>query len=46
MPSMYFLSPCLQICLLGSYDQLLSHMASKSLASLVYFQLKEEVSIV
>ncbi|NWX44883.1 LINES protein, partial [Steatornis caripensis] len=30
------------ICLLGSYDQLLSHMASKSLASLVYFQLKEE----
>ncbi|NWR58243.1 LINES protein, partial [Bucorvus abyssinicus] len=30
------------ICLLGSYDQLLSHMASKSLASLVYFQLKAE----
>ncbi|KAM6308571.1 protein Lines homolog 1 [Aegotheles albertisi] len=30
------------ICLLSSYDQLLSHMASKSLASLVYFQLKEE----
>ncbi|NWU92363.1 LINES protein, partial [Upupa epops] len=30
------------ICLLGSGDQLLSHMASKSLASLVYFQLKEE----
>ncbi|NWW95924.1 LINES protein, partial [Rhynochetos jubatus] len=30
------------ICLLGSSDQLLSHMASKSLASLVYFQLKEE----
>ncbi|NWQ95882.1 LINES protein, partial [Burhinus bistriatus] len=30
------------ICLLGGYDQLLSHMASKSLASLVYFQLKEE----
>ncbi|KAF1571842.1 UNVERIFIED_CONTAM: hypothetical protein FQV15_0006906, partial [Eudyptes pachyrhynchus] len=30
------------VCLLGSYDQLLSHMASKSLASLVYFQLKEE----
>ncbi|KAM6302816.1 protein Lines homolog 1 isoform 2-T4 [Podargus strigoides] len=30
------------ICLLGSCDQLLSHMASKSLASLVYFQLKEE----
>ncbi|XP_009809988.2 protein Lines homolog 1 [Gavia stellata] len=30
------------ICVLGSYDQLLSHMASKSLASLVYFQLKEE----
>ncbi|XP_075569865.1 protein Lines homolog 1 [Pelecanus crispus] len=30
------------ICLLGSYDQLLSHMASKSFASLVYFQLKEE----
>ncbi|KFZ57503.1 Protein Lines [Antrostomus carolinensis] len=30
------------ICLLGGCDQLLSHMASKSLASLVYFQLKEE----
>ncbi|NXC13304.1 LINES protein, partial [Corythaeola cristata] len=30
------------ICLLGGYDQLLSHMASKTLASLVYFQLKEE----
>ncbi|NXW31715.1 LINES protein, partial [Phaetusa simplex] len=30
------------ICLLGSYDRLLSHVASKSLASLVYFQLKEE----
>ncbi|KFV91036.1 PREDICTED: protein Lines homolog [Eurypyga helias] len=30
------------IHLLGSDDQLLSHMASKSLASLVYFQLKEE----
>ncbi|NXE74479.1 LINES protein, partial [Cochlearius cochlearius] len=30
------------ICLLGSHDRLLSHMASKSLASLVYFQLKEE----
>ncbi|NXY71645.1 LINES protein, partial [Glareola pratincola] len=30
------------ICLLGSYDRLLSHMASKSLASLVYFQLKQE----
>ncbi|KFU87880.1 Protein Lines [Chaetura pelagica] len=30
------------ICLLCSCDQLLSHMASKSLASLVYFQLKEE----
>ncbi|NWH82362.1 LINES protein, partial [Piaya cayana] len=30
------------ICLVGSSDQLLSHMASKSLASLVYFQLKEE----
>ncbi|KFV05841.1 PREDICTED: protein Lines homolog [Pterocles gutturalis] len=30
------------ICLLRSHDQLLSHMASKSLASLVYFQLKEE----
>uniref|UniRef100_A0A8C4TS41 Lines homolog 1 n=1 Tax=Falco tinnunculus TaxID=100819 RepID=A0A8C4TS41_FALTI len=30
------------ICLLDSSDQLLSHMASESLASLVYFQLKEE----
>ncbi|KFQ15271.1 Protein Lines [Leptosomus discolor] len=30
------------ICVLGSDDQLLSHMASKSLASRVYFQLKEE----
>ncbi|XP_032050406.1 protein Lines homolog 1 [Aythya fuligula] len=30
------------ICLLSSCDRLLSHMASKSLASLVYFQLKEE----
>ncbi|XP_030353340.1 protein Lines homolog 1 isoform X2 [Strigops habroptila] len=30
------------IGLLGSCDQLLTHMASKSLASLVYFQLKEE----
>uniref|UniRef100_A0A8B9IRY2 Lines homolog 1 n=1 Tax=Amazona collaria TaxID=241587 RepID=A0A8B9IRY2_9PSIT len=30
------------VCLLGSCDPLLSHMASKSLASLVYFQLKEE----
>ncbi|XP_068814262.1 protein Lines homolog 1 [Struthio camelus] len=30
------------ICLLSSSDQLLSHMASRSLASLVYFQLKEE----
>ncbi|KAM9270930.1 protein Lines homolog 1 [Cariama cristata] len=30
------------ICLLSSYDRLLSHLASKSLASLVYFQLKEE----
>ncbi|NWY01510.1 LINES protein, partial [Nothoprocta ornata] len=30
------------ICLVNSSDQLLSHMASKSLASLVYFQLKEE----
>lgn len=36
----------LQSCLLSSRDQLLSHMASKSLASLVYFQLKEEVSII
>ncbi|XP_054244140.1 protein Lines homolog 1 [Indicator indicator] len=30
------------VCLLGSHDQLLSHMASKCLASLVYFQLKKE----
>ncbi|NXJ64626.1 LINES protein, partial [Rostratula benghalensis] len=30
------------ICLLGTCDRLLSHMASKSLASLVSFQLKEE----
>ncbi|NWU55423.1 LINES protein, partial [Dromas ardeola] len=30
------------ICLLSSYDRLLSHMASKSLASLMYFQLKQE----
>ncbi|NXP70723.1 LINES protein, partial [Ramphastos sulfuratus] len=30
------------VCLLGSHNQLLSHMASKCLASLVYFQLKEE----
>ncbi|XP_010183750.1 PREDICTED: protein Lines homolog [Mesitornis unicolor] len=30
------------ICLLHSSDQLLSHMASRSLASLVCFQLKEE----
>ncbi|KAM9532631.1 protein Lines homolog 1 isoform 1-T5 [Guaruba guarouba] len=30
------------VFLLGSCDQLLRHMASKSLASLVYFQLKEE----
>ncbi|XP_050834598.1 protein Lines homolog 1 isoform X1 [Serinus canaria] len=30
------------IHLLGSDDRLLSHMASQSLASLVYFQLKEE----
>ncbi|XP_052527752.1 protein Lines homolog 1 isoform X1 [Tympanuchus pallidicinctus] len=33
------------VCLLGSHDQLLSHMASKSLASLVYFQLKEENAV-
>ncbi|XP_010715847.1 protein Lines homolog 1 [Meleagris gallopavo] len=33
------------VCLLSSYDQLLSHMASKSLASLVYFQLKEENAV-
>ncbi|XP_074863188.1 protein Lines homolog 1 isoform X2 [Carettochelys insculpta] len=30
------------ICLCNSSDKLLSHMASKSIASLVYFQLKEE----
>ncbi|NWW54875.1 LINES protein, partial [Pedionomus torquatus] len=30
------------ICLLSSYDRLLTHMASESLASLVSFQLKEE----
>ncbi|NWV36009.1 LINES protein, partial [Grantiella picta] len=30
------------ICLLGCDDRLLSHMASQCLASLVYFQLKEE----
>ncbi|XP_064373963.1 protein Lines homolog 1 isoform X2 [Dromaius novaehollandiae] len=30
------------ICLFSSSDRLLSHMALKSLASLVYFQLKEE----
>ncbi|XP_075753056.1 protein Lines homolog 1 isoform X2 [Pelodiscus sinensis] len=30
------------ICLCSSSDKLLSHMASKSIASLVYFQLKEE----
>ncbi|XP_064014080.1 protein Lines homolog 1 isoform X2 [Pogoniulus pusillus] len=30
------------VFLLGSHDQLLSHMASKCLASLVYFQLKKE----
>jgi len=41
----FFLSTCLQISLLHSSDQLLSHMASKSLASLVYFQLKQEVSV-
>ncbi|POI31755.1 hypothetical protein CIB84_004494 [Bambusicola thoracicus] len=33
------------VCLLSSSDQLLSHMASKSLASLVYFQLKEENAV-
>uniref|UniRef100_A0A8C3NDT0 Uncharacterized protein n=1 Tax=Geospiza parvula TaxID=87175 RepID=A0A8C3NDT0_GEOPR len=33
------------IDLLGSDDRLLCHMASQSLASLVYFQLKEEVSV-
>ncbi|NWR34141.1 LINES protein, partial [Tachuris rubrigastra] len=30
------------VSLLGPHDRLLSHMASQSLASLVYFQLKEE----
>ncbi|KAM7151646.1 protein Lines homolog 1 isoform 1-T12 [Macrochelys suwanniensis] len=30
------------ICLCSSSDKLLSHMASKSIASLVYFQLKKE----
>ncbi|XP_043350527.1 protein Lines homolog 1 isoform X2 [Dermochelys coriacea] len=30
------------ICLCNSSDKLLSHMASKSIASLVYFQLKKE----
>ncbi|XP_054128896.1 protein Lines homolog 1 isoform X1 [Melozone crissalis] len=33
------------IHLLGSDDRLLSHMASQSLASLVYFQLKEEDAV-
>ncbi|NWI63915.1 LINES protein, partial [Todus mexicanus] len=33
------------VYLLSSDDRLLSHMASKSLASLVYFQLKEENSL-
>ncbi|XP_064578095.1 protein Lines homolog 1 isoform X1 [Zonotrichia leucophrys gambelii] len=33
------------IHLLGSDDRLLSHMASQSLASLVYFQLKEEGAV-
>ncbi|XP_067999418.1 protein Lines homolog 1 [Melanerpes formicivorus] len=33
------------VCLLGSHDQLLSHMASKCLASLIYFQLKKENTI-
>ncbi|XP_006262556.2 protein Lines homolog 1 [Alligator mississippiensis] len=33
------------IWLLGSSDKLLCHMASKSMASLVYFQLKEENSL-
>ncbi|NXG74668.1 LINES protein, partial [Baryphthengus martii] len=33
------------VCLLGSNDRLLSHMASKCLAALVYFQLKEENSL-
>lgn len=32
-----------QICLLHSSDKLLSHLASKSLVSLVHFQLTEEV---
>ncbi|XP_066492624.1 protein Lines homolog 1 isoform X2 [Tiliqua scincoides] len=33
------------ICLLGSSDKLLSHMAAKSLVSLVHFQLTEEGSL-
>ncbi|XP_021262657.1 protein Lines homolog 1 isoform X2 [Numida meleagris] len=33
------------VYLLSSYDRLLSHTASKSLASLVYFQLKEENAV-
>ncbi|XP_072201502.1 protein Lines homolog 1 [Excalfactoria chinensis] len=33
------------VCLLSSHDQLLSHIASRSLASLVYFQLKEENAV-
>ncbi|XP_009898199.2 protein Lines homolog 1 [Dryobates pubescens] len=33
------------VCLLGSHDQLLSHVASKCLASLVFFQLKKENTI-
>ncbi|XP_031443658.1 ceramide synthase 3 isoform X2 [Phasianus colchicus] len=33
------------VCILSSHDQLLSHMASKSLASLVHFQLKEENAV-
>lgn len=36
---------CAQIHLLGCDDRLLSHMASQSLAALVHFQLKEEVSV-
>lgn len=32
------------ICLCSSSDKLLSHMASKSIASLIYFQLKKEIS--
>lgn len=36
---------CAQIHLLGCDDWLLSHMASQTLAALVYFQLKEEVSV-